>query len=315
MRIAIVGPTATGKSDVALELAHRVGTPSLNGIISADAYQLYRGMDIGTATIPPERRRGIEHFQIDVLDITDNASVATFQRHARADANTIEQRGGVVFMAGGSGLYARAVMDDLSFPGTDPQLRRELQRRADTQGIATLYDQLRDLDPASAQRIDMENQRRVIRALEVCLLTGKPFSATLPQYRYVAPWIQIGIQWDNDTLQRRIEQRTRRMFDNGWIDEVAALVDQGFEETKTARRALGYAQALQVYHGSATVDQAIEDVTRATMKLTKKQWKWFKRDPRIHWLDTDAHTVGDDPVLSLTDQALQIIGRHSHLNA
>lgn len=303
-----MGQTATGKSDVAVELAQRIGDPQLNGIISADAYQLYRGMDIGTAKQPVDQRGGIEHFQLDVLDISEEASVAAYQRDARGDATTIERRGGTVLMAGGSGLYVRAVTDDLQFPGTDPELRAALHKRAQDEGIAVLHRELAACDPTSAARIPVDNERRVIRALEVYQLTGRPFSATLPRYEYVDPWIQIGIRWSPDILRQRIDARSRLMFRRGWLDEIDRLVKQGFEDAPTASRAVGYPQALDAYYGRTSIDEAATQVADATYKLTKKQWKWFKRDPRIHWITVeDAATSCAD----ITRRAIDIIADQS----
>ena len=279
--IAVVGPTASGKSDLALELAS-----SLDGeIVNADAMQLYRGMDIGTAKTPPSQRRGIAHHQLDVLDVVQDASVAAYQREARADVAAVVARGKVAIAVGGSGLYVRALLDDLAFPDTDPGLRAELETRLEAEGPGLLHDELARLDPDAAARIDRRNGRRVVRALEVVRLTGQPFAAAQPAAATpVLAATQIAIDVPRPELTERIAARARRMFDDGLLEETAALVEAGLDEGKTARRAVGYAQARAVLAGQTDTESAVEATAIATRQLARRQLTWFRRDPRIHWL-------------------------------
>jgi len=279
--IAVVGPTATGKSDLALDLAER--EPS--EIVNADAMQLYRGMDIGTAKVPREARRGIPHHQLDVLDVTEEASVAAYQRSARADIERIRAAGKRAILVGGSGLYVRAVLEHFEFPATDPQVRARLQQRAEQIGPGLLHDELAQRDPEAAARIDRANTRRIVRALEVIELTGAPFTASLPDPTYVYPTVAIGIDVDGETLDARINARAKEMFARGLVEETEALLGRGLAEGKTASRAMGYAQALAVLAGRRTRAEATEDVALATRQLARRQRKWFKRDDRITWIE------------------------------
>ena len=283
--IAVVGPTASGKSDLALDLAE-----ALDGeIINADAMQLYRGMDIGTAKTPPQQRRGIAHHQLDVLDVTKDASVAAYQREARADVARIAARGKVPIAVGGSGLYVRALLDDLAFPDTDPELRAELEARLEVEGPGMLHDELARLDPEAADRIDRRNGRRVVRALEVVRLTGRPFAAAQPVAATpVLEAVQIAIDVPRPELTERIAARARRMFDDGLLEETAALVEAGLDEGKTARRAVGYAQARAVLAGETELEDAVGATAIATRQLARRQLTWFRRDDRIHWLPEDS---------------------------
>lgn len=281
--IAVVGPTATGKSDLALDLAQRLDAE----IINADAMQLYRGMDIGTAKVPPGQRRGIPHHQLDVLDVHQEASVAAYQHHGRADLAAIASRGRTAVVVGGSGLYVRALLDDITFPGTDPVLRAELEQRAAREGAEALHAELAAADPAAAQRIDPRNARRIVRALEVVQLTGEPFTAYLPQYRYVIEATQIGLTRPPELLDAAIDARAAAMFDAGLVEETRGLVAKGLERGRTANRAVGYAQALAVLRGQTDVSQAVADTARATRQLARRQLKWFRRDPRVHWIPAE----------------------------
>lgn len=287
--VAVVGPTASGKSDLALDLAQSL--PADMGarageLVSADALQLYRGMDIGTAKTPLEERRGIPHHQIDVLEISDEASVASYQRYARTDIAQIHARSNLAVVAGGSGLYQRALLDQIDFPGTDPKLRRSLEEESrQPGGVAALFRRLEELDPVSAQRIDAHNARRIIRALEVIELTGKPYSSSMPQYVYAAPTVMLALRWPMDELDQRIAQRTRLMFDQGLVEETRELDRLGLRDTKTAAKATGYAQALAVIDGDMTIPEAIDSVALATRQLARRQVKWLRRDPRIVWID------------------------------
>ncbi len=279
--IAVVGATASGKSDLALELAVELG----GEIVNADAIQLYRGMDIGTAKTPPADRRGVPHHQIDVLEVTEAASVAAFQAEARADVAAIRSRGAVPVVVGGSGLYVRALLDDLAFPDTDPELRAELEARAEREGPGMLHDELARLDPDAAARIDRRNGRRVVRALEVVTLTGRPFAAAQPTVATpVVLATQVAVDVPRAELGERIAARARGMFAGGLIEETERLVADGLDQGTTARRAVGYAQARQVLAGSLDVEAAVEATVVATRQLARRQLTWFRRDDRIHWL-------------------------------
>ena len=319
VRVAVVGPTASGKSELALDLIEALavdGAPAIDGdrgaggalavdgpraaggdrgaeVVNADASQLYRGMDIGTAKLPLSQRRGVPHHQIDVLTVREEASVATYQVRARADARAAEARGARVLIVGGSGLYVRALTDDLDFPGTDPQIRSALEARAAAVGGRALWEELRRADPAAAERIEAANTRRVVRALEVLAVTGRPFSATLPRYEDLVPTVHLALRPERAALNARIDARARAIFDAGLIEEVRALVDEGLAEGTTAPRAIGYAQALAVLDGTMSREEAVEATAAATRKLASRQIKWFRRDPRVHWIDVALEPGGD----------------------
>jgi tRNA dimethylallyltransferase len=286
--VAIVGPTATGKSELALDLAERIG----GEIVGADAMQLYRGMDIGTAKLPPEQRRGIVHHQLDVLDVRDEASVAAYQRHGRADLAGIAARGRRAVVAGGSGLYVRALLDQLEFPGTDPAVRAEWEARAGEAAPGELHGVLVARDPAAAAAIEPGNIRRIVRALEVIELTGRPFSAGLPRHRYALAAVQIGLDGDLPEVDRQIDVRAQRMIGGGLIDEVEVLVESGLREGRTASRATGYAQALAVLDGTMTPAEAAASIALATRQLARRQRKWFRRDPRVAWIKSGPGALG-----------------------
>ncbi len=282
--LAVVGPTATGKSELALDVVDLLGGPDAAEAVNADAMQLYRGMDVGTAKLPPGERRGVAHHQLDVLEVTQEASVAAYQRAARADIAAVEQRGRHPVLVGGSGLYVRAVLDELEFPGTDPEVRRRLEQRAEEEGAAALHAELAARDPAAAERILPGNTRRVVRALEVITLTGRPFSASLPEHRYHLPAVQVAIDVPREELDRRIADRARAMLDGGLLEETRELLAAGLAEGRTASRAVGYAQAIAVVEGRMSLDDAHTAITTATRQLARRQEKWFRRDPRVQWL-------------------------------
>ena len=277
--IAVVGPTGSGKSDLAVSLALE-----LDGeVINADAMQFYRGMDIGTAKITMAERRGVPHHLLDILDVTEEASVSHFQQQARAIITDIHARGKRAILAGGSGLYVRAALDVLEFPGTDPQLRRQLEEELAAQGTDALLARLQAVDPVSAGRLS--DDRRIIRALEVHQLTGRPFSSFMPQREYYQPAVQIGLTVDRDQLRDRLAHRVHRMVDGGLLAEVERLETQGLRQGKTAPRALGYSQFLRVLDSESTVPEAAEETIVATRQFARRQLTWFRADPRIQWLD------------------------------
>ncbi|WPU10828.1 tRNA (adenosine(37)-N6)-dimethylallyltransferase MiaA [Pseudarthrobacter oxydans] len=277
--IAVVGPTGSGKSDLAVSLALELG----GEVINADAMQFYRGMDIGTAKITQAERRGVPHHLLDILDVTEEASVSRFQQQARALVSDIHARGKRAILAGGSGLYVRAALDVLEFPGTDPLVRQQLEAELAENGQAVLLERLREVDPVSAGRLS--DARRIIRALEVHRLTGRPFSSFMPQREYVQPAVQVGLAVDRDVLRDRLARRVHRMVDDGLLAEVQWLDNQGLRQGKTASRALGYAQFLRVVDGASTVAEAAEDTIVATRQFARRQLTWFRADPRISWLD------------------------------
>jgi tRNA dimethylallyltransferase len=289
--VAVVGPTATGKSALGIALAEELG----GEVVNADAMQLYRGMDIGTAKVLPLARRGVPHHQIDVLDVVDEASVAAYQRAARADVADIRARGGLPLLVGGSGLYVSAVLDELDFPGTDPDLRARLTARADEVGAAVLHAELARADPDAAAAIDPANARRVVRALEVVQLTGRPFQARLPGGgAAVVPAVRIGLRTDRGELDERIARRAREMFAAGIVEETRELVAVHGSLSRTAERAVGYAQALAVLAGDLRLDEAIEATVLATRRLARRQERWFRREQATHWFDASV-----DPEVTL----------------
>ena len=280
--VSIVGPTASGKTGLGIAIAQALAECGERAeIVNADAYQMYRGMDVGTAKPAEAERAAVPHHLIDIIDPDDAMSVARFQTLARDCIRDLQSRGVRPILVGGSGLYARAAIDDISFPGTDPQVRAALERRAESEGPGLLFDELKVRDPQAASRMDPHNVRRTIRALEVIEITGRPYSASLPRYRYVIPCVQIGLDLDRRELDRRIALRTRQMREQGFLDEVRRLrPNLGF----TAGRALGYQQMIDVLDGLMDEDEAFADIAQKTCRLARKQMGWFGRDPRIHWL-------------------------------
>ncbi|MBO3129220.1 tRNA (adenosine(37)-N6)-dimethylallyltransferase MiaA [Dermatophilus congolensis] len=279
--VAVVGPTATGKTALAVRLAEQLG----GEIVNADAFALYAGMDIGTAKPTNAERGNIPHHQIDVLDIADDASVAAYQRHVRTDIDGIIARGNLPVLVGGSGLYVRAAIDVLEIPPTDPRVRARWEAHAATEGTPALYQKLTELDPQAAAAIEPRNTRRIVRALEVIELTGRPFSATMPRREFVRPTVMLGLHLDRDLLDTRIETRVRDMWRAGLLEEVAALEQRGLSQTRTASRAVGYREALAQLSGSMSEEEAIEATTVATRRLARRQISWFTPDPRITWID------------------------------
>lgn len=300
--VAVVGLTASGKSGFSLQLAAALGERGVAcEIISADAFQLYRGMDIGTAKVPLEERGGIPHHLLDVLALEEKASVAAYQRSCRQVIEQIRARKALPMLVGGSGLYVRAALDKIEFPGTDNGIRARLEAQAAQLGIAKMHQRLAEVDPESAARILPANERRVIRALEVYELTGKKFSATMPRREYFQPAVQLGIKWPLAVLDERISQRTSQMLTQGFIEEVAELEKQGLADTPTACRATGYQAVMDYLAGKISREGAAEQISLQTRQLARKQRKWFRKDPRIHWLD------GEEGTSANLDQALTLL--------
>ena len=284
--VALVGATASGKTGLSLDLAERLG----GEVVNTDAMQVYRGMDIGTAKLPEAERRGIAHHLLDVLDVTESATVALFQEWARDAVADIRGRGAAPVLVGGSALYTRAIIDRFEFPGTDESLRRELEVELERVGGPALHARLVGVDPEAAARIEPDNGRRVVRALEVIALTGRPYSASLPRLEYADPLtVQAGVDIDRPTLDERIARRVEEMFASGFVEEVEALLARGLAEGRTASRAIGYREVMGYLAGDRTLAEAVEQTTTATRRFARRQDSWFRKDPRIVWV---AH---DDP--------------------
>ncbi len=316
--VAVVGPTAAGKSALAVRLALELG----GEVINADSMQLYRGMDIGTAKLTADERRGVPHHLLDIWDDRQTANVADYQCLAGAVIEDITVRGRVPILAGGSGLYIRAALGDLNFPGTDPAARERLEAELAALGPAALHARLSALDPAAAASILPSNGRRIVRALEVIELSGAPFTATLPNYESSRPAAQIGVRVPRDELDRRIAVRVDQMWAAGFQAEVRDLEEVGLRDGLTASRALGYAQMLRHLAGEWTLEQAREETVRATKRFARRQESWFRRDPRITWLSAPSDGAPSDGAPSdgvpsdgapgggadgLTDAALKVI--------
>jgi tRNA dimethylallyltransferase len=286
--IVISGATATGKSDLAIALAQE-----LQGeVINADSMQLYQGMDIGTAKLPIEERAGIPHHLLDVVPVKQDVTVAWYQTQARAKVDELLSQNIPVIVVGGTGLYIKALLDDLNFPDTDPVIRQRITDEAEVAGAEAMHAKLATLDPAAALAIPVANIRRVIRALEVIELTGQPYTSSLPRQdstRYPDA-IQIGLAMEREHLGERINLRVDRMWDQGLVDEVETLIDQGLLEGSTAQKAIGYSQIIAMKHGLTTIDEAKEETKRATRQYARRQETWFSRDTRITWLSADSST-------------------------
>ena len=282
--VAVVGPTAVGKSDLSLGLAEALG----GEVVNTDSMQLYRGMDIGTAKLTPEERRGVRHHLLDVLDVTEPATVAEFQGWARDAIAGCRGRGAVPVLVGGSALYTRAVIDRFEFPGTDPAVRARYEAELAELGAVALHARLAGIDPSAAGRIIPTNGRRVVRALEVIELTGRPFTASLPAQQYADPaTVQVRIDCPRPVLDQRIEERVRRMWDAGFVDEVRALESRSLRQGRTASRALGYQQVLAFLAGECSEEEAFTATVTGTRRFARKQDAWFRKDPRIHWVAWD----------------------------
>lgn len=307
--IAIVGSTGTGKSELALRIAEAIQNEgSAAEIVNADAMQLYRGMDIGTAKLSVLERRGIEHHLIDVLEVTEESTAAEYQKLARSKILEIQSRGAVPILVGGSMLYVAAVLNNFEFPVRDKELRARLEQELVELGPAAMHQKLAALDATAASRIDPENGRRIVRALEIVTLTGEPFAAALPDE--IESWqevLEIGLRMDREVLVSRLEERVRMMWGKGMVEETKALLSRGLRESVTAGYAIGYAQALSQLDGEMDQEQAIESTTKLTQKYARRQMSWFKRDTRINWLDAL------DP--KVTEVAIALVRQHGLLGA
>jgi tRNA dimethylallyltransferase len=280
--LVVCGATATGKSQLAISLAHHFD----GEIVNADSMQIYRGMDIGTAKLSIEEREGVVHHLLDVLDVNQDSTVAWYQSAARAAISDIHARGKSAIVVGGTGLYIKSILDELNFPDTDPAVREKLEKELESIGLNALFERLEKLDPAAAIAIDRANSRRVIRALEVIEITGKPFTANLPReastrYPHAA---QFGLVMDREKLNERISARVDRMWDEGFVSEVETLLGLGITQARTAQLALGYSQIIAYLEGRMSLDEAREDTKRATRQYARRQETWFSRDDRITWI-------------------------------
>ncbi|MFI0263539.1 tRNA (adenosine(37)-N6)-dimethylallyltransferase MiaA [Streptomyces sp. NPDC017056] len=298
--IAVVGPTAAGKSDLGVALARHLG----GEVVNADSMQLYRGMDIGTAKLTVPERQGVPHHLLDIWDVTRAANVAEYQRLARAEIDRLLAAGRTPVLVGGSGLYVRGALDALDFPGTDPEVRARLEAELEERGSGALHARLAAADPEAARAILAGNGRRIVRALEVIEITGRPFTANLPGHESVYDTVQIGVDVPRPELDERIARRVDRMWDQGLVDEVRRLEGEGLRDGRTASRALGYQQVLAQLAGECTEQEARAETVRATKRFARRQDSWFRRDPRVHWLSGAATDLGE-----LRGRALALVER------
>ncbi len=293
--IAIVGPTAVGKTALSLEIAEKFSAE----IINADAMQIYKGMDIGTAKLPLSQRRGIVHHQIDVLDPSEEANVSQYQKQSREIINDLFSKNVQPILVGGSGLYVNSVLEDLEFPGTNLEVRAKYEEILDEKGVEALFQMLKEIDPKAAENILPNNARKIVRALEVNEITGKAFNAKLPEPSPIFSDVRIALDMPRDLLDQRIIDRVHQMFEDGFVDEVKSL-EKNLRLGKTAFRALGYSQVLSLLSGEISEDEAITLTINATKKFARRQLSWFRRDPLIHWLDATSP--------DLFAQSLRLIG-------
>ena len=293
--IAIVGPTAVGKTSLSLEIAEKLSAE----IINADAMQIYKGMDIGTAKLALSERRGITHHQIDVLNPEEEANVSAYQKQTREIINDLLNKKIQPMLVGGSGLYVNSVLEDLEFPGTNLEIRAKYEEILEEQGVEVLFEMLTRIDKEAAQNILPNNARKIVRALEVNELTGNNFNAKLPEPSPIFSDVRIALDMPRDLLDTRIAERVHQMFKVGFVDEVKSL-EPKLRKGKTALRALGYSQVLSLLNGEITEQEAITLTINATRKFARRQLSWFRRDPLIHWLDATSP--------QLLDQSLRLIG-------
>ena len=293
--IAIVGPTAVGKTALSLEIAEKFSAE----IINADAMQIYKGMDIGTAKLPLSQRRGIFHHQIDVLDPSEEANVSQYQKQSREIINNLLSKNVQPILVGGSGLYVNSVLEDLEFPGTNLEVRAKYEEILDEKGVDALFQMLKEIDPKAAENILPNNARKIVRALEVNEITGKAFNAKLPEPSPIFSDVRIALDMPRDLLDQRIIDRVHQMFEDGFVDEVKRI-EKNLRLGKTAFRALGYSQVLSLLSGEISEDEAITLTINATKKFARRQLSWFRRDPLIHWLDATSP--------DLFAQSLRLIG-------
>jgi tRNA dimethylallyltransferase len=285
--VVVLGPTATGKSELGIELAHRLG----GEVVNADSMQLYKGMDIGTAKLSDGERQGVVHHLLDIWPVTQTASVADYQARARAAIAEIAGRGVLPILVGGSGLYIRAVLDAMSFPGTDAEVRAGLEAELAASGPQALHQRLARIDPLTAAEILPTNGRKIVRALEVAAIGGPGFTGTMPAYASIYDAVLVGLDRPTAELDERLTGRVDAMWRRGLVDEVRDLADHGLRDGVTARRAVGYKQVLALLDGDLSDDEARAQTVQATKRFVRRQRSWFRPDPRIHWLPVDSTTA------------------------
>ena len=309
--IAVVGATGTGKSELAIGIAERISKLGLRAeIVNADAMQLYKGMDIGTAKLPIPERRGIAHHMIDVLEISQESTAAEYQKLAREKILELQQSGIIPILVGGSMLYVASCLNNFDFPERDAQLRAELEQELEQHGPLHMHQKLAELDSLAASRIIPENGRRIVRALEIVMITGEPFAAALPEKTDSwQPVLEFGLRMEREALLPRLEQRVVRMWEQGLVDEVASLISVGFRESKTASVAIGYAQALGEIDGELSREEAIASTVSLTQRYARRQVSWFKRDERIQWLEALDSDVLDQAMVAVDKDG--ILGNRS----
>ena len=308
--LCIVGPTGSGKSGLAINVALELAKSGIKAeIVNADSMQFYRGMDIGTAKVPVAERAGIEHHMLDWLDISEENTAARYQVEARKVISDLIEQGILPIVVGGSMLYIAALINTFEFPARDEALRAQLEQDLIDLGPAAMHKRLELLDETAASRIEPQNGRRIVRALEIVMITGEPFAASLPdQFESFLPVLEIGLNSAREHLVERLAQRVRDMWSLGLVDEVKGLVDKGIRDSKTASQAIGYSQALASIDGRLTEEEAIAETILLTQRYARRQMSWFRRDPRIHWFDYQAEDLVKE-VMELVTSSLQLPGK------
>ena len=308
--LCIVGPTGSGKSGLAINMALELAKSGIKAeIVNADSMQFYRGMDIGTAKVPVAERAGIEHHMLDWLDIAQENTAARYQVEARKVISDLIEQGILPIVVGGSMLYIAALINTFEFPGRDEALRAQLEQDLIDLGPVAMHKRLELLDETAASRIEPQNGRRIVRALEIVMITGEPFAASLPdQFESFLPVLEIGLNSSREHLVERLAQRVRDMWSQGLFDEVKGLVDKGIRDSKTASQAIGYSQALASIDGRLTEEEAIAETILLTQRYARRQMSWFRRDPRIHWFDYQAEDLVNQ-VMELVTSSLQLPGK------
>ncbi len=308
--LCIVGPTGSGKSGLAINMALELAKSGIKAeIVNADSMQFYRGMNIGTAKVPVAERAGIEHHMLDWLDIAEENTAARYQVEARKVISDLIEQGILPIVVGGSMLYIAALINTFEFPGRDEALRAQLEQDLIDLGPAAMHKRLELLDETAASRIEPQNGRRIVRALEIVMITGEPFAASLPdQFESFLPVLEIGLNSSREHLVERLAQRVRDMWSQGLVDEVKGLVDKGIRDSKTASQAIGYSQALASIDGRLTEEEAIAETILLTQRYARRQMSWFRRDPRIHWFDYQAEDLVNQ-VMELVTSSLQLPGK------
>ena len=308
--LCIVGPTGSGKSGLAINVALELAKSGIKAeIVNADSMQFYRGMDIGTAKVPVAERSGIQHHMLDWLDIAEENTAARYQVEARKVISALIEQGILPIVVGGSMLYVAALINTFEFPGRDEALRAQLEQDLIDLGPAAMHKRLELLDETAASRIEPQNGRRIVRALEIVMITGEPFAASLPdQFESFLPVLEIGLNSAREHLVERLAKRVRDMWSQGLVDEVKGLVDKGIRDSKTASQAIGYSQALASIDGRLTKDEAIAETILLTQRYARRQMSWFRRDPRIHWFDYQSEDLVKE-VMELVTSSLQLPGK------